>query len=302
MNTTTKVLLFGGIGLGLYLATRDSEAAGTPGGTAPGPGPGPWPGLPGGAPPWAPAPIVQSVGKHWCITNKIASNNKAANYGWHFKGATFGGEKFEATVSLPGVRVIQGVGTAHDRAHSDYSQTCILAAQECQYQGVDRRLSDLLVDPEASKLLSVEGPLVITRQPGVTKLDVMLTTPSTGLTRADVAALPDSVAKREPILHSWIEQGLGEYAWGQVTTGDLTFFVFADALQFAGVRVNASATLLQQIADRLDCSLLTPRMADLVFASASKVITPIPLQAGAQMASTQWMLDESDKIAAKLNA
>lgn len=245
----------------------------------------------------ASAGILQTVGKHWILTNKTAQSGKAANYGWHFSGASFGGQSFEASVSLPGVRVIQGIGTAHDRFHADYSQTCVLAAEACIYQGQDARLSDILQDPVASKLVSVEGPMINIRQPGVPQLDPLSAPPVGSVSRADVTALPNDVTKREPILLSWVEQGLAEYQWADVTVGDMTFHVFADALQFGGVRVSMSATLEQQIADRLSCRLLTARMADLVFASATKIITPFPLPYGPQMSSTAYMLTESDKIA-----
>jgi len=301
MQLGTKIALGVAAGLGLYLATRKASAAEPPvEPTPPDPGTPGTPGTPVTPPEQAVGAILQTVGKHWVLTNKIASNGKSGNYGWHFKGATFGGQKFEASVSLPGVRVIQGVGTAHDRFHADYSQTCVLASQACIYQGQERVLSDLLVDPEASKLLSVEGPLQITRQPGVPQLEPLNILSGSGpvISRAEVAALPDNLTKREAILLGWVEQGSAEIGWASIATGDLTFYVFGDALMFGGVRVNASATLLQQIADRLSCSLLTPRMADLVFASATRTILPIPLGASPQMASTAWMLNESDKITA----
>lgn len=248
--------------------------------------------------------IVQTVGKHWILTNKIVGTGKAANYSWYFKGATFGGQKFEASVSLPGQRVIQGIGTAHDASHSDYSQVCVIASNQCTYMGQPARLSDLLTDPEASKLLSIEGPLKITRQPGVSQLEPTTTTDGPAITRAQVVALSDNLPQREAMILSWVEQGSGEYEWVPVTTGDLTFWVFGDALKFGGVRINVSATLEQHIADRLDASLLTARMADLVFQAASKIIQPIPLtQKGtAGMSSTAWMVNESDKIDAALQA
>lgn len=68
---------------------------------------------------------VNTVGKHWVLVKSIFSDSarakrKAANYGWHFEGSNFQGIKGEPTVSLPGVRVIQGVGTVHDFGHTDY--------------------------------------------------------------------------------------------------------------------------------------------------------------------------------------
>jgi len=283
MTTGAKLTLAALAGLGILLLTRKAAAAATTDVLPPMP---------------SSDTLLQTVGKAWILTNKIAQSGKAANYGWHFPGKSFGGLAFEASVSLPNVRVIQGIGTKHDRYHTDYSQTCVLASQSCIYQGQERLLSDLLVDPEASKLLSVEGPLQIVRQPGVAQLDPTGISPggASPLTRADVAALPSDPLAREPILLGWLDQGLGEYSFADITTGDLTFRVFSDALKFGGVRVCVSATLQQQIADKLSCSLLTARMADLTFQSASKVITPFPLPYGPDMASTKWMLDESDLI------
>ncbi len=284
MNTNQKLAL--GIGslaaLAILLVAKKSQASPTSLGDNP-----VQPITPSGA------GILSTTGKNWILTNKTAQNSRAATYGWHFAGASFGGLKFEPSVSLPGVRVIQGIGTAHDRFHADYSQTCVLAAEACVYQGQDARLSDILQDPTASALVSVEGPMINVRQPGVPQLDPLSAAPVGSISRSDVAALPDDVVKREAILLSWIEQGLGEYSWADVTTGDLTFHVFTDALR---VRVGMSATLEQQIADRLSCRLLTARMADLVFQNAARVITPFPLPAGPQMSSTAYSLTESDKI------
>jgi len=246
--------------------------------------------------------IVQTVGKHWILSNK-AGPGTAVNYGWHFQADTFEGGKYEPSVSLPGVRCIQGVGTRHNAGHVDYSQTVVLARQDCVYRGEARRLSELLQDPDASEFLSVEGPLQSVRQPGVAPWDGVKRPSSVGSVSRDmVAALPDSIADREAILLSWVDEGLGEYQWAAVTTGELTFYVFADALKFGGVRINATATLEQQIADHLDASLLTARMADLVYAAASRVILPRTFKASAQMSSTAAMVDESDAIDAALGA
>lgn len=115
---------------------------------------------------------VNTVGKHWTLVKSIFSDSakakrKAANYGWHFEGSNFQGIKGEATVSLPGVRVIQGVGTVHDISHTDYSQICQLALRSCIVDGEERDLADIYTDPELAVLVSHEGPLPGWRQPGV---------------------------------------------------------------------------------------------------------------------------------------
>ncbi len=134
----------------------------------------------------APAGILSTVGKHWVLVKKLTPS-KAANYGWHFRGtwvysdplkklvqtnaqgpANFGGMKGEAPVTnLGNVRVLQGVGTAHDPFHADYSQTVVLVARDCMYEGKKMRLSDVLADANLAKYVSSEGPLSFDRQPGV---------------------------------------------------------------------------------------------------------------------------------------
>lgn len=115
---------------------------------------------------------VSTVGKHWVLTKSIFSESakkarKAANYGWHFQGASFQGIKGEPSVSLPNVRVIQGVGTVHNDQHSDYSQVCQLAFRDCIVDGELRDLADVYTDPELSPLVSHEGPLPGYRQPSI---------------------------------------------------------------------------------------------------------------------------------------
>lgn len=116
--------------------------------------------------------IKNTVGKHWCLVKSLFSDSaraarKAANYGWHFEGASFQGIKGEASVSLPGVRVIQGVGTVHNMDHTDYSQICQLVLRRCVVDGEERDLADVVMDAELAPLVSHEGPLPGWRQPGV---------------------------------------------------------------------------------------------------------------------------------------
>ena len=263
----------------------------------------PSPGLPPSGSPFNPNPgsggIVADVGKDWVISNAILTSktpNAAANYSWHFKGQPAKGS--EASVSLPGIRVFQGVGTRHDWAHTDYSQVVRLVSNFAYYKDQPARLSDLLTDPETSKFLSVEGPLKLTRQPGPPVYTGPTIEPSgdTPVTREMVLALPNNIAQREATILSWVEQGFGEYDWMPITSSDVTFYVMPDALKFGGVRINATAYLEQQIADRLDASLLTPYMSDLVWSNADKRIAPITLPADAQMSSTARMVQESDLV------
>ena len=111
--------------------------------------------------------IVQTVGKSWVICNGLQDHpGKAANYGWHFPGSTFGGSAWGAAVTPP-LRLIQDLGFFHDDSHVDYSQTVTLAHRACLADGRTRDLLEVLQDPDLAPLISHEGPLRVLRQPGV---------------------------------------------------------------------------------------------------------------------------------------
>jgi len=129
-----------------------------------------------------PTGLMQTVGKHWVIDELLAQKpGRAMNYGWHFRGQSFGGLKGEVTASLlkdstgQYVRLIQGRGTAHDMHHADYSQICVLVARSCTIDGVEMDLEAVLKDPVLAHLASHTGKMTIFRQPGV-ELDVVGTT------------------------------------------------------------------------------------------------------------------------------
>ena len=116
--------------------------------------------------------LVSTVGKDWVLVKKLlVQNSLAANYGWHFSGSNFQGIKGESTVSIPGGRLIQGVGTAHNILHEDYSQICRLVFRRCTINGEQHELSDILSNPELAPLISHEGPLGFCRLPGVPKIE-----------------------------------------------------------------------------------------------------------------------------------
>lgn len=127
----------------------------------------------------APAGIIYTEGKDWLIDNVLLQRTgKAANYGWHFVGATLWGNSFSASASIPNQRVIQPVSTAHDPDHVDYSQCCRLVSRWCRYNGVWMDLDVVLQDPNLSKLVSVQGVLNVLRQPGVTEIAPVVSTDS----------------------------------------------------------------------------------------------------------------------------
>ena len=72
-----------------------------------------------------------------------------------------------------------------------------------------------------------------------------------------------------------------------------TFQVLGDALKLGGTRLSTSASNLQQIADKLRASLMTPRLIDLAFLHASVQIAP---QTSIPDDSTAALEKESQKI------
>ena len=122
--------------------------------------------------------IVQTVGKHWVIANGLMTHQgRAENYGWHFRGNSFGGRPWEQAASgivdvstSASLRLIQGQGWAHNAHHVDYSQIACFVLQKCELDGAVVALETILTDPLLAPLASHEGVLQTLRQPGVEKV------------------------------------------------------------------------------------------------------------------------------------
>lgn len=99
----------------------------------------------------APEAICATVGKSWCELATIKAG-RACNYGWH------GGPYAKAGAVTPGLKVVQGVGQAHNSAHWDYSQTLRLVSAVCEVEGVQRDLDTVLRDPDLGPLLAHDAP------------------------------------------------------------------------------------------------------------------------------------------------
>ena len=121
--------------------------------------------------------LIADPGKHWILDKKLETNSaRACNYGWHFTGPTYKGiagfpvaSKLN-TFESKSIKVIQPNAIAHDAKHSDYSQICQLVSQTCWVDGIEKRFSELLIDPVLSSLVSHQGPLKFVRQPGVPEI------------------------------------------------------------------------------------------------------------------------------------
>lgn len=112
---------------------------------------------------------------------------------------------------------------------------------------------------------------------------------------------PDVGPAREQAIREYVRNSNFEVSWAKVTSthGEHTgeFWVFADALKIDGVRVNVSAETEQIIADLLGCTLLTAKLADMIWAQRAITLPPFPRQI---TATTQAMIEHSAKIDAAL--
>ncbi len=98
------------------------------------------------------AGLVENVGKHWVITNKLLSSpGKAANYGFFSAGAPH--------VTASGIRAWQPLGLAHNGAHVDYSQVLRLVGEKVLVDGKTMLFKDVATDPALCGLVSSEGIL-----------------------------------------------------------------------------------------------------------------------------------------------
>lgn len=95
--------------------------------------------------------IIAGHKKDVVLTNRLAEKpGRVAIYGWHQKNG----------------KPIQGRSTVHIDTYADYSHGVRLVSNEVMVDGVKMSLQDVFADSVLSKLVSDEGPLRITRQPG----------------------------------------------------------------------------------------------------------------------------------------
>lgn len=106
--------------------------------------------------------LFRDCGKAWILNNQLSTSSSAINYGFYDKSAPY--------IGPGGLKMWQTVGTRHDRSHTDYSQTLILMSSMCQVDDQSMTVIDVMKDKILAPLLSYEGVLRFTRQPGVNKL------------------------------------------------------------------------------------------------------------------------------------
>lgn len=116
---------------------------------------------------------------------------------------------------------------------------------------------------------------------------------------------PDHGPDRDEAIRAYIQAGEYTVDLRSVTSTHkghtATFYVFADALKICGVRVNASAKLLQQIADMLGCLMLTPKIADLAWVQRTVHLPPFPRPITSTTAGMVAHSADIDKALRKLN-
>jgi peptidoglycan hydrolase-like protein with peptidoglycan-binding domain len=96
--------------------------------------------------------LVAGHKKDVVISNRLFANpGRVAIYGWHW----------------PNGRPIQPLSTVHENTYADYSHGIRLVEATAIVDGRTVAIADLLRDPVLSALVSDEGPLALTRQPGV---------------------------------------------------------------------------------------------------------------------------------------
>jgi hypothetical protein len=112
--------------------------------------------------------IIMTTGKPFCLSN-AATAAHGVNYGWHLPLST--PKPWEGIAIYPSVtltsQVIQQPGTAHSLDQDDYASTVLLMRRDVGVDGAAQDLATVLQDATLGPILSHEGPLKQTRQPGV---------------------------------------------------------------------------------------------------------------------------------------
>lgn len=84
---------------------------------------------------------------------------------------------------------------------------------------------------------------------------------------------------REDLLLGYVKDGLAEWSWGAIyhREGDdeILLTVMNDCIKIEGVRIDVSATLMQRIADVLDCTLPTAKMWDILWLGSDVKLAPV---------------------------
>jgi hypothetical protein len=116
-------------------------------------------------------------------------------------------------------------------------------------------------------------------------------------------SFPENLKDREKFIFDQVLLGNFDASWVPLTYDisgkKVVLNVMSDALKVAGIRVNVSAFLQQQLADVFDASLLTALVADLMYVHASNVLNPSPQPISSTVSS---MISHDDKVTKQLKS
>ena len=115
---------------------------------------------------------------------------------------------------------------------------------------------------------------------------------------------PESLDDKQAGYLAAVKDGKAAISWGTIRSEipghTAEFRVTADALKLDGIRIAVNANTNQYIADALDCRLLTPKLADLLWSQRQTTLPPFPRGRVDDMSTVQAMLDHNKKIDAML--
>lgn len=122
--------------------------------------------------------IVQTCGKPFTLGRILWESRaigKGQNYGWHLppgqgRGGNWKGAPCWPSVTLPGIYVLQQPGTEHGLRQGDYASTLELVRGDMLVDGRTMPTGAVAMHPELAFLISHEGALPGSRQPGVPQL------------------------------------------------------------------------------------------------------------------------------------
>ena len=106
---------------------------------------------------------------------------------------------------------------------------------------------------------------------------------------------------RERMLFDYLQQGFLTWSWQDVTWTEgghtIVFRAMTDGVKLEGVRIDASATLAQLVADQIDAILPTAKMCDIIWEKADVKLQPLTRQITSKTAA---MIDQSNRIDAAI--
>lgn len=112
---------------------------------------------------------ISSAGKHW-ILDPACTPDIACNEGWYGGEAPY---QPDTRLAGPNVKLWQQSSFKHNRKHTDYSQTLMVADVRCWLNNREDDLRRIYTDKKLAYLVSHKGALPFTRQPGVPQLPVL---------------------------------------------------------------------------------------------------------------------------------